>query len=127
MYHEYPRAEMVQHRSVLCAKRLLLHLQNRGIEPRPPYIQPERTILASGAERIKITPLPFSLDPGEACWCNLGKDCTGSHEIVFGPVEHVCGLCGQTFQITKDDPHWATGRGPICPPSAPAPNAKGTK
>lgn len=37
------------------------------------------------------------------------------------PVEHVievenrCGFCGQTFQIAPDDPHWSTGRGPICP------------
>lgn len=30
-------------------------------------------------------------------------------------VVHRCGLCGQTFQISKDDPHWSTGRGPICP------------
>ncbi len=31
-----------------------------------------------------------------------------------------CGLCGQTFRIAPDDPHWSTGRGPICP----APKAK---
>jgi hypothetical protein len=30
-------------------------------------------------------------------------------------VVNICGLCGQTFRITKDDPHWSTGRGPICP------------
>ena len=30
-------------------------------------------------------------------------------------VVHLCGLCGQTFQITDTDPHWSTGRGPICP------------
>jgi hypothetical protein len=30
-------------------------------------------------------------------------------------VVHRCGLCGETFQITRDDPHWSTGRGPICP------------
>lgn len=30
-------------------------------------------------------------------------------------VANICGLCGQTFRITKDDPHWSTGRGPICP------------
>jgi hypothetical protein len=34
------------------------------------------------------------------------------------PVEvvHLCGLCGKTFRIAEDDPHWSTGRGPICPP-----------
>lgn len=31
-------------------------------------------------------------------------------------VVHLCGLCGQTFEIKPDDPHWVTGRGPICPP-----------
>jgi hypothetical protein len=30
-------------------------------------------------------------------------------------VVHLCGLCGQTFEIKPDDPHWVTGRGPICP------------
>lgn len=30
-------------------------------------------------------------------------------------VVHLCGLCGQTFRIAPDDPHWSTGRGPICP------------
>lgn len=33
------------------------------------------------------------------------------------PVEviNVCGECGDTFKISKDDPHWSTGRGPLCP------------
>ena len=114
-YHGHSVAVMAQHRSALVAKRLLRHLQDRGLEPRPPYTPPERTILPSGASLIKITPLPFTLDPGEACWCNLGKDCVGDHEIYFAEPSHVCGLCGKTFQITKDDPHWSTGRGPICP------------
>ena len=30
-------------------------------------------------------------------------------------VAHVCGICGEAFRITRDDPHWSTGRGPICP------------
>jgi hypothetical protein len=114
-YHGHPVAEMAQHRSALRAKRLLLHLQDRGIEPRPSYIPPERTLLPSGATLIKITPLPFTLDPGEACWCNRGKDCDGGHEIFIGEPEHVCGECGETFEISDDDPHWSTGRGPICP------------
>lgn len=28
---------------------------------------------------------------------------------------HLCGLCGKTFRIADDDPHWSTGRGPLCP------------
>ena len=114
-YHGHPAAVMLQHRDTLRSKRMLEHLQDRGIEPRPPFIPLERTILAKGTERIKITLAPFKLDPGEACWCNRGKDCDGSHEIFIGEPVHVCGQCGQTFQITKDDPHWSTGRGPICP------------
>lgn len=33
------------------------------------------------------------------------------------PVEvvHVCGECGESFEISESDPHWATGRGPTCP------------
>lgn len=30
-------------------------------------------------------------------------------------VEHVCGTCGESFVISDSDPHWSTGRGPICP------------
>jgi hypothetical protein len=30
-------------------------------------------------------------------------------------VVHRCGICGEVFQICPDDPHWSTGRGPICP------------
>lgn len=114
-YHGCSLAEMALHRSTLRAKRLLRHLQDRGIEPRPPHVPPEQTVLPSGATLIKLTPQAFALDPGEACWCNRGKDCDGGHEI--GPIEvvHVCGMCGKTFEIRDDDPHWSTGRGPICP------------
>ena len=33
------------------------------------------------------------------------------------PVEvvHVCGMCGESFEISDQDPHWATGQGPLCP------------
>jgi hypothetical protein len=118
-YHGYPIDEMIQHRNALCAKRL----QPLRRLPRPPYtgtILPSLPRLQSGPvqsrpERINFTPLPFKLDPGEACWCNRGKDCDGSHEIFIGAPIHVCGLCGKTFEISDDDPHWSTGRGPICP------------
>ena len=30
-------------------------------------------------------------------------------------VIHRCGFCGETFEIDDDDPHWVTGRGPLCP------------
>ena len=67
-------------------------------------------------ELITVPPLkqPY-LERGEACWCNLGKDCTGSHEITVGDPIHVCGECGEEFKIDKSDPHWSTGRGPLCP------------
>jgi hypothetical protein len=118
LYHGHPVAELAQQRNALRAKRMLHHFQDRGIEPRPPYIPPERTILPGGAALIKITPQPFNLDLGEACWCNLGKDCIGNHEICCGEPVHLCGICGRTFQITRDDPHWSTGRGPSCPTEA---------
>jgi hypothetical protein len=114
-YHALPVEDMIRHRGTLRAKRVFAHLQDRGIEPRPPFDPPRRQMLPSGAERIMITPRPFVLDPGEACWCNLGKDCAGNHEIFLDEPVHRCGFCGQIFQISPDDPHWSTGRGPICP------------
>ena len=120
-YHGVPADVMPKLREALLAKRMLGYLQDRGVVPRPPLPPGVVTVLSSGAasvtqrpERIKLNPLPFVLDPGEACWCNLGKDCTGSHEIDIARV-NLCGICGKTFQITPDDPHWSTGRGPICP------------
>lgn len=112
-YHGHSIEEMAKHRLTLRAKRLALQIRGRGSDDKI-----ERTILPSGATHIKVTPLPFTLDPGEACWCNRGKDCDGSHEIYLADPTHVCGLCGQIFQITKDDPHWVTGRGPLCPTKA---------
>ena len=114
-HHALPIDEMIQRRNELRGKRVLMHLQDRGIEPRPQLDLLRRRSLPSGAELIMITPRSFALDPGEACWCNLGKDCVGDHEI--GPIElvNVCGDCGREFQISDDDPHWSTGRGPICP------------
>lgn len=119
-YHALPFDEMIRHRGELRGRRVLAHLQDRGLEPRPPLDQPLRSSLPGGAQLITIaprplTPRPGALGPGEACWCNLGKDCAGDHEI--GPVEvvNVCGFCGQELQFSSDDPHWSTGRGPICP------------
>jgi hypothetical protein len=34
-------------------------------------------------------------------------------------VIHRCGECGETFEISDTDPHWSTGRGPICPKRRP--------
>ena len=110
-YHGYSVAEMIRHRDALSAKRLRQHLRFQNSPARPLEV----TRLPSGAEQVKFTPPVFALDPGEACWCNRGKDCDGGHEV--GPITVVnrCGICGKTFQITADDPHWSTGRGPICP------------
>jgi len=35
--------------------------------------------------------------------------------LVQVEVLNVCGQCGSSFDISADDPHWKTGRGPICP------------
>lgn len=116
-YHGLPLDEMIQRRGELRDKRVLKHFQDRGIEPQPSLgdtLVTQTTTLvtqttASGAQRIFITPRAFVLDPGEACWCNLGKACDGNHEI--GPIEvvNICGNCGQEFQILDSDPHWSTG------------------
>lgn len=39
---------------------------------------------------------------------------TGGDVDVAVEAVNLCGTCGNTFQITADDPHWSTGRGPIC-------------
>jgi hypothetical protein len=108
-YHALPVDEMIQHRGELRGKRLLMHLQDRGIEPRPQLDPLRQRSLLGGAKLITIVPRPFVLDPGEACWCNLGKDCLGEHEIYFAEPVNCCGICGQAFQITTSDPHWSTG------------------
>ena len=66
-------------------------------------------------ERIMLENRAFKLDPGEACWCNLGKSCEGNHEIFIGEPVNVCGFCGEEFELSNTDPHFASGRGPTCP------------
>ncbi len=118
-YHTVPVDEMIQHRDALRAKRVHAHLQDRGIEHQPPPSDALVThATAKGMQRIFITPRAFVLDPGEACWCNLGKDCTGNHEIPLAEPVNLCGFCGKMFRVADDDPHWSTGRGPICPTRA---------
>jgi hypothetical protein len=40
----------------------------------------------------------------------------GIHQFIrFCGVVNLCGICGETFQISETDPHWSSGRGPICP------------
>ncbi len=118
-YHVLPVDEMIRCRDALRNKRVSAHLRDRGIEPPPPPPFPSDTLVthttAGGAQRIFLTPRAFVLDPGEACWCNLGKDCAGSHQIFVAEPQNLCGLCGQEFRIANDDPHWSTGRGPLCP------------
>jgi len=55
--------------------------------------------------------------PSTADLAQIAAELTGILTPLPRPVEvtHRCGLCGKTFQISKDDPHWSTGRGPICP------------
>lgn len=104
-YHGFSVTEMTQYRAALRVKRMQ--------KPKP--VPHTATQLPSGAVHIKLAPQPFKLDPGEACWCNRGKDCDGSHEVWIGAPVNRCGICGKTFEIRSDDPHWSTGRGPICP------------
>jgi hypothetical protein len=130
-YHALSVEAMTWHRNALRAKRVLAHLQDRGIEPRTSpsrlprsnhgEVKQVSSSVTHGVETtarpalITITPRPFVLDPGEACWCNRGKDCDGNHEIYLGEPVNLCGFCGKNFEISRNDPHWSTGRGPICP------------
>jgi hypothetical protein len=102
-YHGLSIAEMIQRRGELRAKRLRGNQQERGVElytmTAPRVIQADGgPVPASWAdivtqrpglsafrpERVAVGRHVAKLDPGEACWCNLGKDCDGSHEI--GPI-----------------------------------------
>jgi hypothetical protein len=30
-------------------------------------------------------------------------------------IDNICGFCGEHFKIDSKDPHWVSGRGPLCP------------
>lgn len=76
-----------------------------------------------------IDPPAIPLHGAVSRWFRGGNDEDGlekifEHElaIILGnepdrpmQVINVCGECGETFEIGNDDPHWSTGRGPICP------------
>jgi len=115
-YHGMPVDEMIRHRHVLRAKRVSRHFLDRGIAVRPPPSATHGTpVTAGSAQRIFTTQRTFSLGLGEACWCNLGKDCCGDHELYLGAPVHRCALCGQAFLISPEDLHWSTGQCSICP------------
>ena len=71
-----------------------LHLCNDSDVPR----KPKEGALIRQPARVAVSP-------------------TASTEVVEHAieVENRCGFCGQTFQIAPSDPHWSTGRGPLCP------------
>lgn len=86
-YHAMTVDEMVQRRDDLRAKRL-----HEDLESRKPFDRAaaKARVISNGGtweggngrpERIKLGPSTFKLDPGEACWCNLGKNCNGNHEL----------------------------------------------
>jgi hypothetical protein len=92
--------------------------QDRGSAVRLPPSDTPVIQTTAGVRSAFITPRVFMLDPGEACWCNLGKN----HEVYLAePVNH-CGLCGQEFRIAADGLHWSTDKGPICPTRLGKPN-----
>lgn len=70
-------------------------------------------------ERLVPSPPQPYLERGEACWCHRAKDCDGNHEFRNIVAVNLCGLCGETFEISRTDPHWSSGRGPICPKRTP--------
>lgn len=120
-YHALTVDEMTRCRQELRAKRMAESLRDRTPVD---MAKVKEGVIANGGswtggngkpEMIKLGPFTFKLDRGEACWCNLGKSCTGSHEIFIGEPVNVCGFCGEEFELSDTDPHFASGRGPTCP------------
>ena len=71
-----------------------LHLCNDSDVPR----KPKDGLLIRQPVRALVTPTASTV-----------------HDEHVIEAENYCMFCGQTFQIAPDDPHWSTGRGPICP------------
>ena len=65
-------------------------------------------------ETFEIGPLQ-SLVPYRRVACTPPTEAPPRTVRVDGAPLNWCGLCGKTFRIAPDDPHWSTGRGPICP------------
>jgi hypothetical protein len=85
--------------------------------PLKPYFEAGRIEHRQAFRPKRLIPPPSQpyLERGEACWCHRAKDCDGNHEFHSITAVNLCGLCGETFEISKTDPHWSSGRGPICP------------
>ncbi len=117
-YHGLSVEEMSVCRTRLRAKRIernrldftrILEIEIGEIGPRVAReaFRPERSVISPSLQSY--------LERGEACWCHRAKDCDGNHEFHNITAVNLCGLCGETFEISKADPHWSSGRGPICP------------
>jgi hypothetical protein len=85
--------------------------------PLKPYFEAGRIEHRQAFRPKRLIPPPSQpyLERGEECWCHRAKDCDGNHEFHSITAVNLCGLCGETFEISKTDPHWSSGRGPICP------------
>jgi hypothetical protein len=83
--------------------------QGWGLEPTPIW-----SPLAIWVDRWTRVPPPSAADLDK-----LATELAQGRRSQPQEAVNVCGFCGQTFQIAPDDPHWSTGRGPICPKDAP--------
>ncbi len=79
--------------------------------------KPERVEI-SRAPRIDCPETATDTD-GIIVPCVFEEGHQSAHRFIrFMGVENRCGFCGETFEISETDPHWSSGRGPICPTRA---------
>ena len=108
----------VESRHATISVALFVEARTHFEQPWQPAAVPIGTAFAIWNDRVQGKPPP-SIDDLELLVQEFAEEEADVTPIrPYGPpieVVHRCGLCGQTFQISKDDPHWSTGRGPICP------------
>lgn len=89
------------------------------LRQRPPHVvlKPERIHIAPPAGDVsKSCPKTATDTDGTVVPCAFHAGHDGQHRFIrIGSVTHWCGICGEPFEVSETDPHWSTGRGPICP------------
>lgn len=93
---------------------LLAEARTHFEQPWEPAAVPIGNPMAVWNDRVAGDPPPITADLER-----LATEFVGEGPIVGGQLRGAivnrCGICGQAFEIRPDDPHWSTGRGPLCP------------
>ena len=84
--------------------------------PQRVVFRPERVNVSAKTKRVDCPEFAVDTDGMKVmCAFESGHACPHRFIRIDPTPLSICGKCGEEFKIDKSDPHWSTGRGPLCP------------